>query len=217
VDSGFAGKLRVSARTRQFTPSVLSVSVADIYRANETAENIRKTLGENFRVVDWQEANRPLFAALSLERKVAFAVIALIIFVAALNITTTLALLVGERRSDIAVLRTCGARSRSLMTIFLLEGVFLAFAGIFSASFRFDCLRGGKLFSRRQPFVGSLRAQLRSAASGGGETFCSSRSPPSFYVCFRRFIRRFAPGELSRSKICGINKGERINEKVWQL
>jgi lipoprotein-releasing system permease protein len=115
----------------QFTPSVLSVSVADIYRANETAENIRKFLGENFRVVDWQEANRPLFAALSLERKVAFAVISLIIFVAALNITTTLALLVGERRSDIAVLRTCGARSRSLMTIFLLEGVLLAFAGIF--------------------------------------------------------------------------------------
>ncbi|HEX8638430.1 MAG TPA: ABC transporter permease [Pyrinomonadaceae bacterium] len=115
----------------QFTPSVLSVSVADIYRTNETAENIRKILGENFRIVDWQEANRPLFAALSLERKVAFAVISLIIFVAALNITTTLALLVSERRSDIAVLRTCGARSRNLMTIFLLEGIFLGFAGIF--------------------------------------------------------------------------------------
>ena len=115
----------------EFAPSVLSVSVADIYRANEAAENIRKNLGGNFRVVDWQEANRPLFAALSLERKVAFAVISLIIFVAALNITTTLALLVGERRPDIAVLRTCGARSQSLMTIFLFEGVFLALSGIF--------------------------------------------------------------------------------------
>lgn len=114
----------------QFTPSVLSVSVADIYRANETAAIIGKALGDDFRVIDWQEANRPLFAALSLERKVAFAVISLIIFVAALNITTTLTLLVGERRADISVLRTCGARSRSLMTIFLFEGVFLALAGI---------------------------------------------------------------------------------------
>lgn len=114
----------------QFTPIVLSVSVADIYRSNETAENFRSILSENFRIVDWQEANRPLFAALSLERKVAFVVISLIIFVAALNITTTLALLVGERRSDIAILRTCGARSRSLMAIFLFEGVLLAFAGI---------------------------------------------------------------------------------------
>jgi lipoprotein-releasing system permease protein len=115
----------------EFTPSVLSVSVVDIYRSNETTEIVKKTLGESFRVVDWQEANRPLFTALSLERKVAFAVIALIIFIAALNITTTLALLVGERKSDIAVLRICGARSRSLMMIFLLEGGFLAFAGIF--------------------------------------------------------------------------------------
>jgi lipoprotein-releasing system permease protein len=115
----------------RFTPSVLSVSVTDFYKSNETAEIVRKNLGVNFRVVDWQEANRPLFAALSLERKVAFAVISLIIFVAALNITTTLALLVGERKSDIAILRTCGARSRNLMLIFLLEGVFLAVTGIF--------------------------------------------------------------------------------------
>jgi lipoprotein-releasing system permease protein len=51
--------------------------------------------------------------------------------VAALNITTTLALLVNERRLDIAVLRTCGARARSLVFIFLLEGLLLGSIGIF--------------------------------------------------------------------------------------
>ena len=116
----------------EFQPAILNVSVRDIYRAGETAAQIRAVLGENFKALDWQEANRPLFAALSLERKVALAVICLIIFIAALNITTTLALLVGERRLDIAILRTCGARSRSLVTIFLVEGLFLGLIGTFA-------------------------------------------------------------------------------------
>jgi len=122
------------ARLRQtlnFTPTVFSISVKDIYRADETAREIRASLGESFRVLDWQEANRPLFAALSLERKVVLAIISLIIFIAALNITTTLALLVNERRLDIAILRTCGARTKNLIFVFLFEGLFLGFLGIF--------------------------------------------------------------------------------------
>ncbi len=116
---------------KNFTPTVLSVAVKDIYKANETAAEIRRQLEDNFKVIDWQEANQPLFAALSLEKRVALAIISLIIFIAALNITTTLALLAGERRLDIAVLRTCGARTRQLIFIFLLEGLLLGFFGIF--------------------------------------------------------------------------------------
>jgi len=114
-----------------FAPAVLNVSVEDIYKADETAKEIRAQLGESYNVVDWQEANQPLFAALSLERKVALAIISLIIFIAALNITTTLALLVGERRLDIAVLRTCGAQAKNLIFAFLFEGLFLGCLGIF--------------------------------------------------------------------------------------
>lgn len=119
-------------QTPTFTPTILSVSVTDIYKSDETARAIRARLGENFRVIDWQEANQPLFAALSLERKFALAIISLIIFIAALNITTTLALLVNERRFDIAVLRICGARAKNLIFIFLFEGLFLGFSGIFA-------------------------------------------------------------------------------------
>lgn len=115
----------------EFVPTSLSVSVKDIYKSSEIADKTREKLGENFRVLDWQEANRPLFAALSLERKVSLAVISLIIFIAALNITTTLALLVNERRLDIAILRTCGAKTKNLIKIFLLEGLLLGFVGIF--------------------------------------------------------------------------------------
>jgi lipoprotein-releasing system permease protein len=128
-----------------FTPTVLSVAVTDIYRADETAKTIRQSLSDRFKVVDWQKANQPLFAALSLERKVALAIISLIIFIAALNITTTLALLVNERKLDIAVLRTCGAKAKSLIIIFLLEGLFLGFVGIF----------GGVIFGLLGCFAGN--------------------------------------------------------------
>lgn len=115
----------------RFTPSILSVRVTDIYKADQTAAKIRQILGAEFRVIDWQEANRPLFAALSLERKVSFAIISLIIFIAVLNITTTLALLVNERRFDIAILRACGIKTKSLILTFLYEGSFLGFSGVF--------------------------------------------------------------------------------------
>lgn len=122
--------IRLTGKT-SFTPTVLTVSVADIFKTDETAGELRASLGDDFRVLDWQEANRPLFAALSLEGRAALAIISLIIFIASLNITATLALLVNERRPDIGILRTCGARTRSLVAVFLTEGVMLGVIGIF--------------------------------------------------------------------------------------
>lgn len=113
-----------------FYPTVLSIAVNDIYKAKETANLVRQNLSDEYKIIDWQEANQPLFAALSLEKKVSLAIISLIIFIAVLNITTTLALLVNERRLDIAILRTCGATTKNLLSIFLLEGLFLALIGI---------------------------------------------------------------------------------------
>ncbi len=114
---------------RTFTPTILNVSVENIYDTGTMAGEIRQMLGSEFRVLDWQEANRPLFAALSLEKKVAVGIISLIILIAVLSITSTLALLVNERRLDIAVLRTCGARRKSLLSLFVMEGLFLGCAG----------------------------------------------------------------------------------------
>ncbi len=124
-----AGFAKLSGE-HQFTPKSLNIAVKDVYRSDETARLISEKTGEEFRVIDWQEANRPLFAALSLEKKVAFAIISLIILIAVLNITTTLALLVNERRSDIAVLRTCGAKAKSLVLMFVIEGLLLGAIGI---------------------------------------------------------------------------------------
>lgn len=116
---------------QSFSPTVLSISIANIYKARATSELVRSNLPDEFKVVDWQEANQPLFAALSLEKKASLAIISLIIFIAVLNITTTLAMLVNERKHDIAILRTCGATTKSLLSIFLLEGFFLGIIGTF--------------------------------------------------------------------------------------
>ncbi len=109
--------------------SVVSVQVADIYNVKQTAAQIRQQLGGAYVVVDWQEANRPLFTALTLERRIGIMIIALIVFIAALNITTTLILLVMERRRDIAILNAMGATPNGIMTIFVIEGAILGLCG----------------------------------------------------------------------------------------
>lgn len=117
------------ATTRSARASVISVEVADIYATREVAERIRRALGEGWTIVDWREANRALFAALELERRTVALIIMLIMLVAALNITVTLALVVVERRADIAILGALGARASSVMLIFILEGALIGAIG----------------------------------------------------------------------------------------
>ncbi len=109
--------------------SVISVQVKDIYNVKQSAAKIRELLGPAYTTIDWQDANRPLFAALTLERRIGLIIIALIIFIAALNITTTLILVVTERRQDIAILNAMGATRKSIMSIFVIEGAITGVMG----------------------------------------------------------------------------------------
>jgi lipoprotein-releasing system permease protein len=109
--------------------SVISVQVNDIYKVNQISSKIRSSLGDAYTTINWEEANRPLFAALALERRMGMIVIALIIFIAALNIATTLVLVVVERRADIAILGAIGSNARSIMSIFVIEGAIIGACG----------------------------------------------------------------------------------------
>jgi len=109
--------------------SVISVHVRNIYDVKQTGTRVRELLGSSYTTVDWQEANRPLFTALALERRIGVIIIALIILIAALNITTTLILIVMERRRDIAILNTMGATPGSIMSIFVIEGAIVGVLG----------------------------------------------------------------------------------------
>jgi lipoprotein-releasing system permease protein len=122
VASQFSGEQKPSA-------SAISLEVVDIYNTQEIAARVRERAGSDFVTVDWQEANRPLFAALTLERRMGLFIIAIIILLAALNITTTLVLVVVERRADIAILSAMGARTRSIMLLFIIEGAMIGAIG----------------------------------------------------------------------------------------
>jgi lipoprotein-releasing system permease protein len=119
------------ARVAGARPSttVVQIEVRDIYASDEVARRVRAGLGEGWTTLDWREANRPLFDALALERRTVALIIMLVTVVAALNITTTLALVVVERRADIAVLGALGARPRGVMLIFVVEGALVGAAG----------------------------------------------------------------------------------------
>jgi lipoprotein-releasing system permease protein len=109
--------------------SLVSVEVQNVDDIKQVAAKVRAALGNGYTTVDWQEANLQLFTALALERRVGMIVIALIILIAALNITTSLVLVVVERRSDIAILRTMGAAPKSIMTVFMIEGAVIGGIG----------------------------------------------------------------------------------------
>jgi lipoprotein-releasing system permease protein len=109
--------------------SVVQIEVRDIYASDEIARRVRAGLGEGWTTLDWREANRPLFDALALERRTVALIIMLVTVVAALNITTTLALVVVERRADIAVLGALGARPGGVMLVFVIEGALVGALG----------------------------------------------------------------------------------------
>lgn len=102
--------------------------------ADDTSQVVRlqRTVSEGrggLLVKTWKEINKPLFLALRLEKIVMFATISLIIFVAALNLISSLSMLIVEKRPQVGVLRTLGATERSILGIFLGVGLLIGLGG----------------------------------------------------------------------------------------
>ena len=109
--------------------SLIELRVDDLYRAPEIADRIGEELGASYVTDDWSEMNRSLFSALWLEKMAISITIGLIVMVAALNIVASLILLVMEKHGDIAILKTMGASARSIMTLFMLQGLIIGVVG----------------------------------------------------------------------------------------
>lgn len=95
----------------------------------ESAQHELQAQFPNVQVKTWKEINRPLFLALRLEKIVMFVTISLIIFVAALNLISSLSMLILEKRPGVGVLRTLGATERTILTIFLAVGLLIGITG----------------------------------------------------------------------------------------
>lgn len=109
--------------------SGIRLSLSDTYEAPRIrSELIAQTDGEYY-VRDWTQDNVSFFNALKVEKRVMFIILALIIMVAAFNIVSTLVMLVTDKQSDIAILRTLGMAPGSVMRIFMVQGTVIGVIG----------------------------------------------------------------------------------------
>jgi lipoprotein-releasing system permease protein len=107
----------------------IQLRLDDIIAAPQISAIIQEDLGTDYLKQDWTEMNRSLFSALTLEKIAMSLAIGLIVAVAALNIVTSLILLVIEKSRDIAILKTMGASARSVTAIFVMQGVLIGLVG----------------------------------------------------------------------------------------
>ncbi|MCW5198290.1 lipoprotein-releasing ABC transporter permease subunit [Desulfobulbus sp. F4] len=107
----------------------LEVRVADIDKADLTSATLRQRLGPAYSARDWMQLNQNLFAALKLEKIGIFIALDLIILVASLNIISALVMVVMEKNKDIAILKSMGAKTGSIMRIFFYQGAVIGLSG----------------------------------------------------------------------------------------
>jgi len=111
-------------------PTGIRLRLDDLFNAGPVARELADTLGQVYRVQTWLDTNANLFAALSMEKLVMFVILSLIILVAVINLISMLMMLVTDKQADIAILRTLGATPRSIMGMFMVQGVLVGFIGI---------------------------------------------------------------------------------------
>lgn len=120
------------AKTFLRVPGVqgLHVKTTDMFLAPQVMSELRQELGESVQVKDWSQTQGSLFQAVKMEKLVVGTLLMVIIAVAAFNIVSSLILMVADKRSDIAVLRTLGLTARQVMGIFIVQGVAVGLVGI---------------------------------------------------------------------------------------
>ena len=107
----------------------VEVKVTDVYKADEVGVAVSKKLGYPYWAKDWQQVNRSLVSALKLEKIAMFIILIMIVLVGALNIISTLVMVVMEKNRDVAILRAMGATRRNIMTVFMFQGVLVGVLG----------------------------------------------------------------------------------------
>ncbi len=110
--------------------SGIRLKLKDKYRAWQLARQLADELGPMYRVRTWMQSNANLLGAIEMEKKVMFLILSLIIAVAAFNLVSTLVMLVTDKQADIAILRTLGATPRSIMGVFMVQGLVVGVIGI---------------------------------------------------------------------------------------
>ena len=127
--------LAALADVRAFSPqaegaSGLRLRFADALRAPEYMPAVRAAAGSGVLVRDWTEDHASYFRAIRIEKTMTALILLLIVTVAAFNIVAMLVMVVNDKRTDIAILRTLGAAPGSILRVFMLQGLVIGWLGV---------------------------------------------------------------------------------------
>ena len=101
----------------------------NVFEARQTGRKLLSELGYEYRMRDWTSAHASFFRALKTERRMMFIILFVIILVAAFNIVSTMVMVVTDKQSDIAIMRTLGLTPSRVMKIFMIQGTILGLIG----------------------------------------------------------------------------------------
>jgi lipoprotein-releasing system permease protein len=108
----------------------LRVRVHDVLKAPEVAARLRTLLPRGLEVSDWTQDNANYFRAIRIEKTMMSLILLLIVAVAAFNIVAMLVMVVTDKRTDIAIMRTFGAAPARVMGIFITQGLVIGWLGV---------------------------------------------------------------------------------------
>ena len=111
------------------TVSGIRLAVNDIYAAPAIVREVALDLGEPVLVSDWTRSHVNFFRSIQITKSILFVILLLVVAVAAFNIVSTLVMVVKDKQSDIAILRTVGANPSTIMRIFMTQGSIIGVVG----------------------------------------------------------------------------------------
>jgi len=114
---------------RLASPMGMRLKVKDPQQARQIADELLQVIPAQLFVRDWTRQNKTWFSAVQIEKRMMFIILTLIVAVAAFNLVSTLVMTVTDKRADIAILRTMGASSRSILLIFMVQGALIGVGG----------------------------------------------------------------------------------------
>ncbi len=157
--------------------TAIEVMVEDPERMDDYRALVEHAVQKPIYITDWRQTNKTFFGALEVERNVMFIILTLIILVAALNIISGLIMLVQDKSSNIAILRTMGATRGAIMRIFVITGASIGVVGTFAGmmlglvfcwnieSIRqfISMLTGTELFSPELYYLSTMPAEINAS------------------------------------------------------
>jgi lipoprotein-releasing system permease protein len=111
--------------------SGVRLKLKELFEAPRVAQDLTTMISASAYISDWTRSHANYFRALKIEKRMLFIILSLIVAVAAFNIVSTLVMVVTDKQSDIAILRTLGASPTSIMKVFIVQGLVIGLVGCF--------------------------------------------------------------------------------------